>query len=59
MKHRLHAHEVRMVAVAADVDPRTVRRFLEGRPVSAMPLKRICAAMVSLGFENPAREGAR
>ncbi len=48
-KHRrLDAHEIRRVAVRGLVDPRTVERFLDGRPIRALSARRIRDAMRAL-----------
>lgn len=44
------AHEVRRIAVAAAVDPRTVRAFLEGRPIRSTTESRITDALRLLGL---------
>ena len=41
----LDAHTLRAIAVAASCDPRTVRRFVEGKPVRPMVAERIRKAM--------------
>jgi hypothetical protein len=46
----LSAHEVRRVAVAACVDPRTVHQYFEGRAKSTTTA-RIEEALRVLGFE--------
>jgi DNA-binding LacI/PurR family transcriptional regulator len=48
------AHDVRAVAVAAKVDPRTVVRALEGRARAAQR-EVIAAALRDLGFKREAR----
>ena len=47
----LDAHTLRAIAVAASCDPRTVRRFVEGKPVRPMVAERIRKAM-----RDPERE---
>lgn len=54
------AHTIRAVAVASATDPRTVRKFIDGRPVSSMCAERIAEAMARLGFAvtaSPAASG--
>jgi len=43
--HRLGAHQLREIAVMASVDPRTVKRCLEGQPVTASARRRVEAAL--------------
>ena len=47
----LDAHTLRAIAVAASCDPRTVRRFVEGKHVRPMVAERIRKAM-----RDPERE---
>lgn len=47
---RLTAHQARKVAVAASVDPRTVRRVLRGDPVRSSTGARVRTALARLGF---------
>ena len=47
------AHEVRRIAVAAIVDPRTVRTYLEGRPTRSTTAVRIAEALRALGLPAP------
>jgi hypothetical protein len=49
---KLNAHEVRQVAVAAQVDPRTVERFVAGRAPKQrrMVYERIKRALAELGL---------
>jgi hypothetical protein len=42
---RLEAHEVRRLAVAAEVDPRTVIRYLAGKTIKPMSRVRIERAL--------------
>jgi len=44
----LHPHELRRVAVMAECDPRTVRRFLRGAPIRYMVEQRIRRALAAL-----------
>ena len=46
-KTSLAAHEIREVAVAADADPRTVRKLLLGEPVQALARRRIERALLA------------
>ena len=50
--HRLSAHDERALAVAALVDPRTVRKALVGLRVSPMALARIRAALEAQGLAH-------
>lgn len=45
------AHQTRCIAVAACVDPRTVRRYLSGAPVRSTCAARIAEALCALGRE--------
>lgn len=49
----LNAHDVRRVAVAASVDPRTVRAYLRGDRTQSTTASRIAEALRSLGFTQP------
>lgn len=49
---RLTAHDERALAVAAMVDPRTVRRALAGARVQPMALDRIRAALDARGLAH-------
>ncbi len=42
---RIPEHVRRRIAVAAEVDPRTVKKFCEGKPVKGMPSERIARAL--------------
>ena len=53
MECKLTAHQVREIAVAATVDPRTVRRYVEGERLYPMTALRIRGALHKLGFEDP------
>lgn len=46
----LAAPELRAIAVAASVDPRTVRKVLDGRPVLALPRGRVLAELEKRGL---------
>lgn len=46
-KVSLAAHEIREVAVAAEADPRTVRKLLLGEPVQALARRRIERALLA------------
>lgn len=50
------AHDIRKVAVEAMVDPRTVERYLDGKPLKGLTRERIRRAMVTLGYESEAAE---
>jgi hypothetical protein len=41
---------LRRYAVAADADPRTVRKVLEGQPVRGMVARRVQAVLVAAGL---------
>lgn len=41
-------HEIRSIAVAAMVDPRSVRKVLDGRPLHALTFERIKNALAQL-----------
>jgi hypothetical protein len=49
-RRKLSAFDERRVAVAGHVDPRTLRKALEGEVVSPMTLSRIRAALAQLGL---------
>jgi hypothetical protein len=42
---KIPEHVRRRIAVAAEVDPRTVRKFCQGKPVKGMARDRIVRAM--------------
>ncbi len=48
----LSAHELRQVAVAAEVDPDTVKRYAEGRPLRALSRQRIERALKAMGGDG-------
>ncbi|HVE14324.1 MAG TPA: hypothetical protein VNI01_13070 [Elusimicrobiota bacterium] len=48
-KQRLSAHDERMVAVEAGVDPRTVRAYLAGKPQRSTVIARVKEALIALG----------
>jgi len=50
MKKELSAHEIREVAVRATVDPRTVKKHLEGGNIRPMAKERIEEALEALGY---------
>ncbi len=54
-KRRLPLHQEREVAVAASVDPRTVRRVMAGEPVRIMARERVERALRKLGIVLEAR----
>jgi len=56
---RLAPHVEREVSVKASVDPRTVRRVLNGEPTLAMPRGRVIKALRELGLDQyvPAEAG--
>lgn len=47
---QLSAHEIREVAVRAQVDPRTVKKFILGEEIRPMARERITDAMEALGY---------
>ena len=47
---RLNAHQVREVAVRGKCDPRTVKRYLEGKPVCSLSEERVTYALRLLGY---------
>lgn len=47
---RLPEHVRRRIAVAAEVDPRTVKRFCDGKPVRGMAGERIARALKAAGL---------
>lgn len=53
MPNMMSAHDVRSIADAAPVDERTVRRYLEGKPLRALSVVRIEKALVALGIADP------
>lgn len=62
---KLTAHQIRAIAVASFSDPRTVRRFLAGAPVSSTCRERITRALCEAGLvprtpacAEPANDGA-
>lgn len=58
LERSLNAHEVRQVAVKAEVDPRTVRRYLDGQTLRPMTGARIKRALEGLGFQTGGSDGA-
>lgn len=46
---KLKPHEIRSIAVAAMVDPRSVRKAIEGAPLAHLTSERIKAALIRLG----------
>lgn len=48
--HTFSPHDVRAIAVHAKVDPRTVRRFLEGWGAKSSLEDRIMLAIIDLGW---------
>lgn len=50
----LSAHDVRRVSVAAEADPETIRRYLEGRarPLTSLRIER---ALLALGLAHVIR----
>lgn len=57
-KPQLPAHEIREIAVAAEVDPRTVRKFMLGVAVLPLPRRRIERALQARAL-NVAAGGSR
>ncbi len=51
---KLTPHDERRVAVAAGCDPRTVRAYLEGRPMRSTTAARIRETLKDLGLEERA-----
>jgi hypothetical protein len=49
---KLPSHRIRAVAVAAEADPRTVRRLIAGERVLPMQRERIERALHQLGLAN-------
>jgi hypothetical protein len=54
----MSAHETRRIAVAACVDPRTVRRVLAGKPVTSTTQARVNQALKRLGYSAEVPEEA-
>jgi len=54
---QLSPHQLRVVAVEAGCDPRTVKKCLRGESYSTTTA-RVIAALIKLGLEQPPREGA-
>lgn len=50
MPFTLRAHDQRRVSVAAPVDPRTLVRYLRGRPIRHLSALRIERALAELGL---------
>ena len=50
----MQAHDVRRVAVESESDPRTVRAYLERRPVRSTSAARIKRALRALDLDLPA-----
>lgn len=55
---RLPEHVRRRIAVAAEVDPRTVKRFCEGKPIRGMAGERIARALKSANLLKEDQEKA-
>lgn len=53
MECKLTPAQVIKVAAAADVDPRTVRRYIAGEGGYSRTADRIAKALQELGIENP------
>ena len=49
---RLTSQQEREIAVRAQVDPRTVRAYLEGKPGRGMVTARVKAALAELGYPS-------
>ena len=49
---------VRRIAVEASADPRTVVKYLTGKPVAGVCAERIDAALTRLGLKNTGKEAA-
>jgi hypothetical protein len=54
-QRQLDAHERRRVAVEALCDDRSVKNYLDGKPLRAMVRTRIETALRKLGFEGAVR----
>lgn len=52
------AHVILRIAVAADVDPRTVKKFCEGKDVKGRPRERIERALREAKLLKDAASGA-
>ena len=50
VRRMLPNHELRKVAVAAEADPRTVRKFIKGEPVQGLVGERIRRALNEAGW---------
>jgi DNA-binding LacI/PurR family transcriptional regulator len=48
----LNPHEIRRIAVAAEVDPKTVVRWFQGLPVRALNRDRIVKALKKIGQQK-------
>lgn len=46
---RISTHEARAIAAEAFADPRSVRKFIEGKPLAHLPATRIRLALARLG----------
>lgn len=58
MKHVITHHDLRRLAVAAEVDPRAVQRCLAGKPVRRSTRTLVLRAARDLGFPFPTTENA-
>jgi hypothetical protein len=47
---QLNAHQIREVAVRGRCSPKTVRKYLDGKPVSGLSEERITYALRLLGY---------
>ncbi|MCA9621980.1 MAG: hypothetical protein KC731_23315 [Myxococcales bacterium] len=52
MHSQLSPHQIRLVSVEAARDPRTVRKYFDGEPVSSMSAAAIAGALKRLGLEG-------
>jgi hypothetical protein len=55
---RLPAHQLRRISVAAEVDPRTVARFIAGAPTKGLHRERVERALRDAGFAHLCAAGA-
>jgi hypothetical protein len=58
-ERRLPGYQVRRIAVAADVHPRTVSRVLAGLPTRGAPRERIERALAEAGLSRLIPQAAR
>jgi hypothetical protein len=53
---RLPEHQVRALSVAAEVDPRTIKRYLAGAATQGLQRDRVERALQAAGLERLLRE---